>query len=247
MKTNSSSISSVDFTEVYELLLETFNPVPTLLVFDKVEEPFLWLKDDKGKKCLVIPIASVDDMKNSIRMAAKKSATNCREESMDVCLYSDRSADLYREGIKISKFLNIPCPLIYIGTKEYMEDSDGLSVMIPFGKKHKYIVPHVWVKSTNRKYQYYLLAHEIRHCWQHIQSNIIFPKYIQAKKSVYEYMLQPAEIDAEAFAHYYIKREYGLDGDELLIRNGDDSPYISEYHSRLIKQVKIISETYNVR
>lgn len=129
MKTNSSN-SSVDFTEVYELLLETFNPVPTLVVMPcDMETPYRWLKDSAANLALQIPMDSVENMKTAIRTAAN------HIEVSEVCefdklLFSKRSADLYKTALEISKFLSIGCPLVFIGTEEYLDGSNGYCIKV---------------------------------------------------------------------------------------------------------------------
>lgn len=60
--------------------------------------------------------------------------------------------------------------------------------------------------------QFFAIAHELRHVWQHKYNRAVLGGYkpIDLCVSVDEYNLQPAELDANAFAYIIMNEFFGL-------------------------------------
>lgn len=71
----------------------------------------------------------------------------------------------------------------------------------------------IWVRrGIDERDIYFAVAHEMRHLWQFEKHHEMFDEYqSNSVLSIHEYNLQPAELDANAFAFLIMRRWFGLE------------------------------------
>jgi|GEM_PF-5617869 len=128
---------------------------------------------------------------------------------------------------RTSKYLNIPAPDVFYVTKngkpiDYMAKYDGNIDVI--------FINEDWMKEAPFEFVYEACLHEIRHAYQNlcITKNIIEDEetlkiwrhnalyYIEPNPNLsFEmnlgYIMQPLELDADAFAYFYIYQLFKID------------------------------------
>lgn len=125
-------------------------------------------------------------------------------------------ASFYRLGAIISRSLGIPCPQIFIMNELLDRAKNGRGNTFTDRKR---IVTHIEIYEKDDFGEidmFEALAHEMRHCWQ-IENH--YEKYFSTFKNLTEYSqicgeqyhLQPAEIDAIAYALRFIQAFTGQD------------------------------------
>lgn len=79
----------------------------------------------------------------------------------------------------------------------------------------------IWVRrDIDERDIYFAIAHEMRHLWQFEKRREMFDAYqSNTVLSIHEYNLQPAELDANAFAFLIMRSWFGL---EPLFNSLDD-------------------------
>ncbi len=119
-----------------------------------------------------------------------------------------KHALLIADKLHLSK---IP-PVLFVGMDSMAKKAIGGTLCTPFGDL--IVISH---SKPNTQNLTATLAHELRHAWQHTNSDNYFTNYLsQAELGPHDFMMQKEEIDAEAFACSYLT-ELGFDGMEYSI------------------------------
>ena len=107
----------------------------------------------------------------------------------------------------ICDILNIPVPTISYNTLNFQTDT--MLAQVDLSGKTIYIKKY----DNPNPDQFFSIAHELRHVWQIKNDNKSFLseyKSADLMKSIEEYNLQPAEIDANAFAYIIMVDFFGI-------------------------------------
>jgi len=122
---------------------------------------------------------------------------------LEHCLDSEQMKIWYEVVLIMSDILNIRCPQVSFhsdlnGDGEIFDDNS--LVMLPD------LLACSFISMVT------LIAHELRHAWQHINKPEWNKNYLSGDENNTEsYLLQPAEIDAEAFARKLMEVVWGID------------------------------------
>ena len=133
------------------------------------------------------------------------------------CPYENDVSTFYLVGARLAKAMHIRCPHIFVNNNS-TGDGNGM-------KGNAFNTPGVYAKTTlieiyenpgcSRIALLETLAHEMRHCWQHEKyprkyfSNYKYYTDFKDKRQK-EYYLQPAELDARAYALRFIRSATGV-------------------------------------
>ena len=226
-----ATFSVGDFSKVYKFILDYCRDnTPTLLVFEPDkdifdEHLFCWISaDDTKRNILAIEHNSFDTMISSIKEAFEAGPDVISIPMLDnLIVPSARIGQYYKSAIDICNLLQIPCPQIFVMRKELFHHHFPESKAIhneDFDDKNNLIAEYICFTEAGQKSNIYSLAHELRHCWQSRQDSY-YQSYSQLEASNYiEFNLQPEEIDAEAFALYYMEDVLGyVDATQLMYPN----------------------------
>ena len=108
-----------------------------------------------------------------------------------------------------SGYLGIDCPKITFGFSKLKQGN--LSVLVLDENKQ---VKSIKVSDECEDILdiYFAICHELRHVYQTVYAPDLFSQYatIDDGLSTEEYNLQPAEIDANAFAAVYMREKFGV-------------------------------------
>lgn len=108
-----------------------------------------------------------------------------------------------------SDFLGIKCPKITFGFSK-LKQGNLSALVLDENKQVKSI--KVSDECEDILDIYFAICHELRHVYQMEYAPSIFKQYTAIDKglSTEEYNLQPAEIDANAFAAVYMHKKFGV-------------------------------------
>ena len=121
------------------------------------------------------------------------------QDTMSIRQFADECSD----------FLGIKCPKITFGFSKLKQGN--LSVLVLDENKQ---VKSIKVSDECEDILdiYFAICHELRHVYQTVYAPDLFSQYatIDDGLSTEEYNLQPAEIDANAFASVYMREKFGV-------------------------------------
>lgn len=109
----------------------------------------------------------------------------------------------------ISRLLQIEPPKVEIVPQERFRTATEQSAVYGVKGDLTILVSEGLAANKNRFFCEYILAHEMRHCWQ-IANDLILPQQSSAELDTTAYNEQENEIDAHAFAWAYLGVEYSL-------------------------------------
>lgn len=119
------------------------------------------------------------------------------------------TATILQFADECSDFLSIKCPKITFGFNRLKQGN--LSVLVLDENKR---VKSIKVSDECEDILdiYFAICHELRHVYQTIYAPDLFNQYatIDEGLSTEDYNLQPAEIDANAFAAVYMRERFGV-------------------------------------
>lgn len=149
---------------------------------------------------------------------------------------------LYEHALNISNILNIEPPAIMLVRKEELPEgiySARVESMIP---RTGAIGNTIKLVSLSPGFMLQSLAHELRHCWQgQYQKDLLSDYKFITDTTSEDYLCQPAEIDAEAFADFYVENN-----DVILNRSYIKKGSMEDRFYELVgERKKEISEEYN--
>ena len=211
-----------DMRKIYAAILRTpefeYEKSPVLLVDVEMPSEFDYVEfKSKDGLCRVILTRDglQDDDVIKIVTGRDKSYTGYRGDlpsELHSLLYTTRNmAYWYGLAYKIAESMNTRCPQIMVH-----KSHSGLSGCC-YNTKEDY-GRTMWIEIDEKSAKYQIdmienLAHEMRHCWQHeTDAKKFFEKYhftTYFGKNLEGYYLQPAEVDACAYALRFINEATG--------------------------------------
>lgn len=240
----------INMRPYYTRLIEEFpNNVPTLVLDKHVDTeiaegvPALWGRTEEGFVFIIIRVTDVLDGKMESFEYAISQIKEVAIEDFPFSIFTDfsikrRIKDIYQMTMDISDLLGIPVPPVYIAKNEAV--SAGTQGATSIGE-----YPMVFVVDRPMELQRCVLAHELRHWWQHIvgwQTYILESDSALTSDESDEYFFHPSEIDANAFSIAFADVFWNRDAIATYIKYGDGIFFDAKYRKMINENVARIKD-----
>ena len=252
------SFSLCDMKELYSLLLEECDSsMPTVVVvrqmtdvFEGLTHQFFITKPDDKNVMLVFGESDLETMKYNLKGYIEE-LKNLDMSKLEIIggglIPLAHRRDSYKHAVSISKYLGIVCPQI-IATNPGGLGTDSGRRMTYFDEsitdKDVPIGDTIFIINRGRSRQIHSVAHELRHCWQEYKSNEGFYKnYVtHTGSNTVEQANQKEEIDADAYACFYVEKFLGVpDGTALMFDSEEAAKDWKNYTQKVKERMKVIN------
>lgn len=202
------SVSILDMSDIYSHIISDIAEFPEIIVFDELEDESNIVRYRIDEDCVedVFYVKKCNNIYENVceEIVNPKAKVIKAEDFLYHQLDSEMMKTWYSVTLRISEILNINCPQVTFHA--CFRDGDAGN----FGGQGWTVLPDMF--SSQFITMVTIIAHELRHEWQHIHHPEWFEHYITGENNnIKEYCLQPAEIDAEAFARKLIGIVWGVD------------------------------------
>ena len=246
-----------DYSPIYQTLLSlnesilpTFLPVRRLPTECEEADCVMLSNDQKTDGLLIVLGGTVEEMQERIIRYYQSEKRPVYSYGPDL-LYETchKMRDLYECALELSQILHINLPLFFLVKNEYLLPHHNAYRFTLCDEKNKPENDFIALRKRGKNYMLFSLAHELRHCWQdYVSEDDIFYKNYSPPWSttITEYEKQPEEIDAEAFAVYYMEKYHHLQNVFHFMYDDAEAEEQWKWHADLIRKRKtIIPETLN--
>lgn len=251
-------LSLCDMKELYSLILEECSSeMPTIIVvkqmvgvFEGLTHKFFVTKSGDKNVMLMFGESDLQTMKSNLRAYLeefKSLDTITLEVRTEFSMPLAHRKDMYKHAILISEYLDIVCPQI-IATNPGGLGTDSGRRMTYFDEsipdEDVPIGDTIFIINRGRSRQIHSVAHELRHCWQEYKSNEGFYKnYVtHTGSNTVEQANQKEEIDADAYACFYVEKFLGVpDGTALMFDSEEAAKDWKNYTQKVKERMKVIN------